>query len=50
VSEVALGGLIGHIMLAVEEGAPGLGQGKVYLSLMLRQISVRHISFLKVKG
>jgi hypothetical protein len=28
VSEVALGGLIGHIMLAVEEGAPGLGQRK----------------------
>jgi hypothetical protein len=49
-SEVALGGLIGHTMRAAEEGAPGLGRGKVCLGPISHQISVRHMSFSEVEG
>jgi hypothetical protein len=47
--EDALDGLIGHTMQAVEEGAPGLGRGKVCLGPILHQRSIRH-SFSEVEG
>jgi hypothetical protein len=49
VSEVALGGLIGHRMWAAGERTPGLGRGKVCLGPILHQISIGTCHFQRLR-